>query len=75
MESKNISIDNKVYVSICDVYLETKHYILADELDDNLVSLNNYVFIIEENDTYELIEDEEIKSILAKLFLPLMDNK
>ena len=75
MESKNIKIGNKVYVSICDVYLETKHYILADELDDNLVSLDNYVFLIEENETYELIEDEEIKSILAKLFLPLIDNK
>ena len=78
MENRKINIENEIYMSISDLYFETKHYFLADQLDENLNFTDNYVFLLEEkeenNINYELIDDEKMKSILAKLFLPLIEK-
>lgn len=78
MKDNTMVIDNKEYIIISDVFVENSHYYLANQLDDNLASTDTYSFILEETKdeiiSYEIVEDDEIKSILAKIFLPLIDK-
>ena len=78
MENNTVVIDNNQYTLISDVFVEDSHYYLASQLDNNLVSTDNYVFLLtapeDENNTYKIVEDDEIKSILAKIFLSIIDK-
>ena len=78
MKDNTIVIEDKEYIIISDVFVENNHYYLANQLDDNLASTDTYAFMIEEAEdgiiSYEIVEDDEIKSILAQIFLPLIDK-
>lgn len=76
-----IQIGTESYIVIQDLLFEDCQYFLVDRLDSESHPLEEFSFVIEEkeennsNISYLFVEDDTLKSTLAKLFFPLIADE